>query len=936
MKKIYYLAAILVAAFCLCGSKPSNPIYLVNLKSEMQIDPVGISTQSPRLSWQIQSKENGTMQTSYHILVASTQANLKKDMGDLWDSGVVNSDQSQYVQYKGKVLKSGQKVYWKVKVNTNKGETKYSDECNWQMSMLSDEKWAAQWIGGSFSDDLLDLYTKLNARYLRKDFTVNKKVASATMYVCGLGVNKTYVNGSQLGGETLPDGRGEQMLMPTLSGYDKSVYYNTFDVTSFLKKGENTIGVILGNGRFVSLRYNPDKKPGFVNVANYGYPQLLLQLDVTYMDGTISRVVSDPSWMITNHGPIRENNEYDGEGYDARLEMDGWNKAGFVTDAKWKQVEKVEAPKGVLKAQPNPNMKIMDIVNPIKINDISPNGATEKTYVLDMGQNMVGVLELKNIVGQQPGDSIKMHFTELLKDDGTIYYDNLRSAKCTDVYVCDGRKIESWKPSFLYHGFRFVEIKGLRNKPELNNFVGKVFYDAMASTATLETSNDIINGVFKNAFWGVRGNYHGMPTDCPQRDERMGWLGDHVTGCYGESYLFDNHALYSKWMYDIEDAQRPTGSVPDLVPVYWSNYSNNLTWPAVFLTGPDMIYRQYGDPQPIIDYYPAMKKWLTFMKERYCKEGIIYKDTYGDWCMPPESPKLIHSKDPSRITKGAVMSTSFYYYLCGLMSEFAPVAGHPEDVDYYKNEQAVTKDAFNKKFYNAEKGYYDNNTVTANILPLSFGMVPEGEKARVFANIEAKTEGEFNGHVSTGVVGIQQLMRGLTINGAPELALKIATNDTYPSWGYMYKHGATTIWELWNGDTADPAMNSGNHVMLLGDLIIWDMGYIGGISAAQPGFKSVQLKPYPIKGLDFAKATYESVYGTISSNWKKSDGRFEWSFTIPANTTANVYVPVDGTMSSEDMNVVCKAGGKFVSQADGFAQFTFGSGTYNIVTALKK
>jgi alpha-L-rhamnosidase len=465
---------------------------------------------------------------------------------------------------------------------------------------------------------------------------------------------------------------------------------------------------------------------------------------------------------------------------------------------------------------------------------------------------------------------------------------------------------------FVYHGFRYVEISGLREMPALDDFEGWVIYDEMPVTGSFETSNEIINAVYHNAYWGIRGNYRSMPTDCPQRDERMGWTGDRTTGNYGESYIFDNHQLYAKWLTDAEDSQWDNGSLPNVIPPYWRGYTDNMTWPGAVVTATDMLYTRFGDEEPIRQHYDALKKWMLHMKNDYMRGGLMPRDTYGDWCMPPESLELIHSNDPTRITDATVLSTPFYCYLCGKMAKFAEVLGFDEDVAFFYQEITTSTVAFNDKYFNRVTGVYANNTVTANILPLWFGMVPKGLEDKVMQSIVDKTENECGGHVSTGVVGIQQLMRCLTEYGRGDLALKIASNDTYPSWGYMVRNGATTIWELWNGNTADPSMNSGNHVMLLGDLILWEYEYLGGIRALEPGYSMIQLKPYPIEGLGFVNCAYESVSGRIESNWKREGNHFEWDFVIPANTTAEVCLPT----------------------ANGYESKTFGSGRYHLSSEL--
>ncbi|RYY11394.1 MAG: alpha-rhamnosidase, partial [Cytophagaceae bacterium] len=441
------------------------------------------------------------------------------------------------------------------------------------------------------------------------------------------------------------------------------------------------------------------------------------------------------------------------------------------------------------------------------------------------------------------GDKITLRFAETLQASGELYVANLRDARVTDVYTLRGGGRETWEPAFVFHGFRYVEISGYPGLPTLADFDGRVVYDDMATTGEFVTSNATINQVYRNAYWGIRSNYKGMPIDCPQRNERQPWLGDRTTGAYGESFVFDNSRLYAKWLDDIAQAQKADGSIPDVAPAFWRYYGDNVTWPGTYLTIADMLYQQYGDAQPLARHYDSMRRWLTYMRANYQDNGLITKDKYGDWCVPPESAKLIHSQDPARNTDGVLIASATYYHMLGLMQRFATVLGKPADAQEYAALAASLKTAFNQKFLNPQTCQYSNNTVTANLLPLAYGLVPAADTAKVFQNITQKILVENTGHISTGVIGTQWLMRGLSTGGRPDIAYRLATNRDYPSWGYMAANGATTIWELWNGNTADPAMNSQNHVMLLGDLLVWDYENLAGIKAAAPGFARVEMKP---------------------------------------------------------------------------------------------
>ena len=905
MKKNQLLSLVCAALFFMgCGEKPAG---VVDLTVELQENPIGLDEQHPRFGWRIESDQDDVMQTSYRIMVAPTKTDLDKAENLVWDSGVVSSDQSTFVPYAGSQLESRKDYYWKVLITTNKGDSLWSDAAQWSMALLDDGDWQAQWIGIDSSLNATDRLTgdsRLAARYLRKEFPVEGNVASARLYISGLGFYECYLNGRKI---------NEDIFAPTATDYTKSVNYNVFDVMEFLKDKQNTIGVILGNGRYFSMRLGDPSAGLLGSLRQFGYPKLLAQLEITYKDGSKTVVVSDDSWKLTTNGPIIANNEFDGEEYNANYEMKGWNENGF-DDSAWMQARKVGAPGGELVAQRNPNIMTMDTVDPVSINQLN-----DSTYIVDMGQNLVGWL------------------AETLKDDGSLYMDNLRGAHVTDIYTPASDGLFSWEPRFTYHGFRFVEITGLNYKPELKNFKGKVNYDRMETVGSFESSDSTINQIYHNAFWGIRGNYRSMPTDCPQRDERMGWLGDRAMGCIGESFMFRHALLYEKWLKDIEQIQSENGCVPDVAPAFWTfdQHSGNVTWPAAYICVADMLYNQYGDSRPIKEHYASMKKWMDFIRDTQMKDNVVINDVYGDWCMPPESQELIHSADPARKTDGRLLATSFYYRLLNIMSKFAAISGNEADIPAYQELAANIKSAYNQMFLNAETGQYANNTVTANILSLMQDLTPDSLQGKVFENIVEKTQGEFDSHVSTGLIGIQFLMRGLTEHGKGDLAYTIATNRTYPSWGYMIDKGATTIWELWNGDTADPAMNSGNHVMLLGDLMTWYYENLAGIKSdpQQVGFKKIVMAPYFPDGLDWVNASYESLYGPIESNWKKGENGLSWKVVIPANTTASIRIPAASAdkVTESGKPLLQNPAVKSVNAADGFVVVEAGSGTFDFL-----
>ena len=894
MKK---LLIILLAMVPLMGiakkKKEAKPEVSVScLKVENLTNPLGIDMDKPRFSWLITSNQQDVKQTAYQIVVSG-------DKGELWNSGKVASDEQLWIPYAGEQLKSGTFCTWKVKVFTNKGETAWSEPQRFSIGLLDESKWSGYWIGLErlLPGEERGMHTRMAARYLRKEYQLkDKEIKRATAYVAGIGLHEFYVNGKRM---------GDGVLQPVPSDYRKTIYYNTYDITESIEhyplmcEGAGKcicLGIILGNGRLFPMQQHKPYK-----IHTFGFPKCRINVIVEYTDGTTQRLqTDDKGWKVTANGPIRANNEYDGEEYDARKEMVGWSEVGF-NDSKWLKVERTDIPHAYLRSQMTPGMKVLQQIKPLT-SHFSP-----LTSRIDIGQNIAGWLKVK--VRGQKGDTIRIVYAEKLNADGTLFRDNFRNAQSTDIYVCNGDEgIEGrwWTPTFVYHGFKYAEVIGLKNAKK-EDFVAEVVADEMTSTGQFECSDTILNKVMRNAWWGVLDNYKGMPVDCPQRDERQPWLGDRTMGSLGESFLFNNERLYTKWMRDICEAQRTDGCIPDVAPAFWNYYSDDVAWAAALPFSCDMLWRQYGNREAIERSYPHIKKWVQHIIEEHSKDGIIHCGKYADWCVPPEKLELIHSEDPARKTDVTLISTAYIIRTMQLMEQWGCEA------EYWKPIREQMTEAFNKQFLTIKSGtslrpghvlypdsvFYGNNTVTANILPLAIGIVPDDCKDDVIKNVVENICIQNKHHVSCGVIGISWLMRGLSDNGFSDVAYRLATNKTYPSWGYMAENGATTIWELWNGDKASPKMNSGNHVMLLGDLLTWAYQYLGGIrqaattAAGSPaGYKHIVLRPaFDIQDCEWANVSYDSPYGTIKSHWKKNLQHLEWDITIPCNTSADVCLP---------------------------------------------
>jgi alpha-L-rhamnosidase len=881
------LLIILLAILPLTASAAKEKaVTVTDLRTERLVNPMSLDTPTPRLGWRLESTESDVYQTSCRIIVASTCEKAEALEGDRWDA-TIEGDRSQWVAYQGKPLRSNTRCYWRVKVTTTKGESDWSAVAMWNVGLLTESDWSGRWIGWNHTMpwDVVAEHSRLSARYLRKEFDFDKEVKQAMLYICGLGMYEAFINGQRV---------GEQVLAPAPTDYRRTVLYNAFDVTKLLAQ-QNAIGVVLGNGRYYTMQQ--DKKP--YKITNFGYPTLRLNLMVEFADGSRKTISTDEKWKICLDGAIRSNNEYDGETFDARKEFAEWTKVGF-DDSKWQNAERTAIPYGTLRGAMSENMKVLQ--------QLKPKSLTRKgdKLILDMGQNMAGWLKCR-MAALGKGDSVVIRFAEKLDSTGNIWVENLRHAQSTDRYYANGEEQGRWwHPTFVYHGFRYAEITGLP-KATGDDFIGEVVSDAMEETGHFVSTNSILNKVYENARWGILSNYKGMPIDCPQRDERQPWLGDRTRGCFGEAFLFDNHNLYAKWARDITEAQREDGCIPDVAPAFWNYYSDDLTWAAALPMTLSMLIGHYGDDAPLRSYYPNVKRWLVHLKTRYQKNGLIHCGKYADWCVPPEKEELIHSEDPARKTDVTLISTAYYFYICRMMQGYASIQNLEEDAKWFGEEVATTKEAFNRAYLTVKKGtatvpnhilypdstYYGNNTVTANLLPYYFGMIDDPYvRKQVEKQIVKAITDQNLGTITTGVIGTGWLMHGLSTMGRTDLAWLLATNKKYPSWGYMAEHGATTIWELWNGDTASPAMNSGNHVMLLGDLLSWLYERIAGIGAADVGFKHIAMNPdFTVDEIDQIDASYNSIYGKIVSRWRKEHGRLYWHVEIPANTKATLCLP---------------------------------------------
>ena len=829
---------------------------------------LGLDDQHPRFGWQLQSARQNVVQQSYRLLVATSQQLCKAGKADVWDSQTRQSDRSQWVAYGGQPLQPNTRYYWRVVVETNVGR-QTSPVQSWTTGLLSPQNWQGVWIGyDSLTPDVrMERHSRIAVRHFRKAFSPKGKVCRATAHVCGLGYYILTLNGQRV---------GDYLLAPAPTQYDKAALYDTYDVTSQMANSPSSVcqlEVAVAGGYFFPMTQ------GFqTNVRTaFGMPKLRLNLIVEYEDGSRDVVATDPTWQVAVDGPIRYANLYDGTLVDYRQQP-----------TVWMPVQTVSAPCQELRGGQLSGVKAYATEQYAGLTEVD-----DRCFILDFGTNNAGRILLPKATIAR-GDTVRVRYAETLKAGGReLYTANLRSAENTDYFVGDGQTHDV-TAEFLWHGFRYVEVKGLP-RTDVERMVRQLMADDLLSTATIDVQegDGMLNRILSNARRGILSNYKGIPMDCPQRDERMPWLGDRTMGCFGESYLTRNHALYAKWLTDICDAQQKNGCISDVCPAYWRLYNGNITWPAALPFGMEMMRLQYGDDRPMRRHYDNVKRFLQFAKQKSGRGGLITYDRYGDWCVPPATLDEVVTKDSTRMTDGALLSSAYYYYICQLMARYAQAQQLADDAAYFQQEAAQTVRAINQRFLH--DGTYANGTVTANLLPLALGFVPGSEQEAVQNSFMRRVKGTTDEpHIDCGVIGISWLMRYLSKAGLGTVAYQIATTKTYPGWGYMAENGATTIWELWNGNTANPSMNSGNHVMMLGDLIPWAYECLAGIAPdpAQPGFKHIVMRPdFSISAIDGVTATYPSVYGDIKSTWTRKDSQLTWTVIIPANTTAELFLP---------------------------------------------
>jgi len=895
--------AVLLSSNHSLSAKTRSKISLTNLRVEYITNPIGIDVLNPRLSWEILSDERAVKQTAYQIRVAEEINNLKPGRNLPWDTGKVQSDQSIQVEYQGAALKSGQQIYWQVRIWDEKDQpTDWSEVASWEMGLLDPSDWKAAWITPDIEEDL----TKSQpCPFLRTEFTLDKSIKSARAYVTSRGLYEMHINGQRV---------GDQVFTPGWTSYIKRLQYQTYDVTKLLSAGKNAVGAILADGWYRGFwSWNMTRNYYGEKLA------LLLQIQVTYPDGTSEIIGTDETWKAAT-GPILESDIYNGEVYDARLEMSGWSKAGF-DDQNWKPVRQLDHSKKILVAPLGPPVRKIQEIKPIKIIKAS-NGET----VFDMGQNMVGWVRLQ--VNGPAGTTVTLKHAEVLDKNGNLYTENLRKAKQRVRYTLKGGSEEIYEPHFTFHGFRYVAVDGFPGDPDLNSLTGIVIHSDMTPTGDFSCSDSMIDQLQHNIQWGQKGNFLDVPTDCPQRDERMGWTGDAQVFAPTACFNFDAASFYTKWLRDVAADQFPDGTIPHVVPDVLKA-GGSAAWADASVIVPWVVYLCYGDKRILDQQYESMRAWVNYMKNQAGDSYLWNKGShFGDWL----AYATTRSDYPGATTDKDLIATAYFAHSTDILQKAATILDKKEDARYYADLFEKVKHAFQVEFV-TPNGRLTSNTQTAYSLALAFNLLPEDLKAKAAERLAVDVK-NFK-HITTGFVGANLISLVLTDNGYLDLAYMLLNRKEYPSWLYPITRGATTIWERWDGikpdgSFQDPGMNSFNHYAY-GAIGNWLYQVVAGIAIdpGHPGYKHIIIRPRPGGGLSSASVKFHSMYGNIESSWKIDNATFDLSITIPPNSTATVVLP------DAQLNEVMESG-ESLNKAKGILSYSQEENTVKLEAASGK
>ena len=964
MRKLLSYSFLLTMAMAqmLAGqaTKSVEALSILDLRCEYLEQAIGIEAPAPRLSWRVESPRRGAAQTAWQVRVASSPERLASGEADLWDSGRRKGSDTNQIAYAGRELSSGADCYWQVRVwDESGGVSAWSEAARWAMGLLREQDWKGQWI--SYRDEA-PLHKDRKAlhlpapRHYRKEFSASKPIKRAVVYASSLGIYDLYVNGERV---------GDAYFQPGWSDYAKRAYYRTHEVTDLLRaEGANALGAIVADGWYsgyvgyaLLVGYGPSK------VGRYLYgktPALLMQLEIEYEDGSKEVVATDASWRVTGEGPTSEADMLMGEAYDARKELAGWSRSGFQ-DGAWEQAilasENPPAPaiytdaavrKKVdlsfskplkLQSYLAPPIVVTQELAAKSVKEVSPG-----TYIFDLGQNFAGNIRIQ--VQGEAGQQLRFRYGEMLKDDGTLMVENLRRARATDFYTLKGDPNgEIWTPRFTYHGFQYVEVTGLAARPELDMVTGLVMHNDTPLSGSFACSDPVLTQFGHNAQWTQRANFVEVPTDCPQRDERLGWMGDAQAYIRTASYNADVAAFFTKWMDDVEESQRSFGAYPDYAPYPMAHGGSGKTfgtgWMDAGIICPWTIWKVYGDTRMLEEHWESMTRFMDWRHASSTNQGLgtSLGNPWGDWLNAGESTPI------------EFIDVCYNVYDLSLMAEMATAIGRPYEAEMYLKRRAKSTKAFLKEFVKKD-GSLSVDSQTAYVLSLWAGMLPEELIPAATAKLAEKIAA--NGYrMTTGFLGTRSLLPALTEQGEHDLATRLFQSREYPSWGYEVINGANSVWERWdsytkeygfNGasGTQNAGMNSFSHYAF-GAVMEWAYRYLAGIDTEGAGYRKIVIRPVPPsqggspqgEAIHWVEAHYDSINGRIESSWKIEDGVFELNVSIPANTSATIYLPdASEDRVSESGIPLSKAQGIVAVAADGSdLKVEVGSGAYRFAIA---
>ncbi len=874
---------LLILLLFLFACNKSQDIRVEDLRVEYMINPIGVDTHVPRFSWQLVSRERNVNQQACRIIVAETLSDINNEDGAIWDSDKLISGDAVNIEYEGKPLQTNKRYYWRVCIQTDGGEQIWSPAASFHTGILDNSEWSAQWI--TSDEEVIH-----DSPLLRKEFNIDKKIKHAFAFISARGFYEFYLNGEKV---------GDHVLDPAITDYRKTILYSTFDVTKLLRRGNNCAGSMLGNGAW-NLRKVDGRYSWGRGGESWGNPSFLMQLMITYEDNSESVIMTDNSWKYSS-GPVTFNNLYGGEDYDVRKEIKGWSEAGF-DDSGWKSAVIDEKSGGKLKSQLMPPIKVVETLQPVKRTNPS-----QGVYLFDLGQNIAGWWRV-SVSGEQ-GQTIRVRGSETLNDslfskpleEGDRLSTKFRyhSQTWTD-YTMKGAGNEVYEPHFFYTGFRYIEVATADGKSLKEvNAEGRVLRSANEITGKFESSDSLLNEIRDASLWAQMGNMHSYPTDCPHR-EKGAYNGDGQVIAETSMHEFRIAPFYTKWLNDMRDAQEENGRIPNTSPTLVGGMGGGVAWGSIYILLPWWMYNYYNDIRVLQDHYPTMKNYLSYLNDlaktdENPDEPYIINDfaTYwyslGEWCAPGQSDGPNHS----------VVNTFYYYYNSLLMSKIANVLGRKDDSEYFISLSDTIKQKFNKKFFDPETSFYGHDEAyqTYQLLALVGNLVPEDFREKVLKTIVEDIE-ERDMHLNTGIIGTKYLWPILVQGGYGDMALKVASQTTYPSYGYWLKNDATTLLERWSGK------NSHNHQMF-GSVVEYFYKYLAGIRSpvednTSRGYKKIYIEPNIAAGLESVNATVETVAGTVISRWEKNNSYFNHSVSIPANSSAIVALPFT---DSDDVTV---------------------------------